>query len=207
MNKKNLVIFLCLLLAFFPLNNTQKERTININKNDQNKNITINYPKTKYKNLNKKIEEYIKMKYNFFIEDYNNFKSLNKKIEFRTNYNYETINNRYISINLFTYIDTLSNLEKDIKSFNYDKKTKSYLKISDISKNVDNLIIFVNEALKSKYPNINFDNLITIKNVNNFEFSISKKYITVYIPYQNKNFSYLLVKVPITYFHIKRDYE
>jgi hypothetical protein len=204
---KRIIILFLLIIFFLLIKLDNKNQIITLRKNNVKYKIAISYPKTPYIKLNSHINKIIKMKYDSFISDYNDFNSLGKQTEFKINYVYKNISKRYISILLSTNIinESFSNKYTEISIFNFDKIKNSFFKIDTISKNINNLIIYINEDIKNRNDSLKEKDLITKENINTFDFFINLKHVTIYIPHHDENFSYLLVNVPMSYFSLENN--
>ena len=99
--KKVLCLFVFLLLVTGCNKQENKVKTI-VQKNNQMK-IAINYPITKEKRLDQKIQEDVKTRYQNFLEQQKEFVAIAKDAEFNIDYTYDIIDQRYMMVVLKTF--------------------------------------------------------------------------------------------------------
>lgn len=177
--------------------------------NKKNTIVAINYPQTKYKHLNQKIQKYINDVYDDFKDEYDFFLNLKGKSELNIDYTYYITKEGYISIVLYTYIDSslLESPLREIKTFAYDSKKKRDLSLLDITKNKENLKQKILDTLKLKYKDETYKSLITNSYLKKIPYSISKDKVSLYIPsYQNKVTPYL-IHLPLSDFNLNEKEE
>lgn len=163
MKKRLLIKLLSLLLVLILIGIKKQSLKIEIiTKIEKNSNsiLTITYPKTNIKKIDKKIENYINDTYDVFKNNtnYSVIKELN------IDYKYKVIDNKYLNIILYTFIN--NNLDKNktelTKEFMFNIKSKKIVKekkkkISDINKYVidpkEKVIALTFDDGPSKYTN------------------------------------------------------
>lgn len=152
--------------------------------------ISINYPTTTEKKLNKNIKKYInKQKKNFKKNYCNKEKRQELNIDFQQN-----ITNNYTNIAIKTSIENT----KNIKTFIYKNNKKIY--IDDILTNNDIDILLDKIKKEAKNQNIN-ETIINdnINNINDIEFTFDENNITIYLNI-NKTIE---IKIPLELFDLK----
>lgn len=212
MDKKKLllgipfIIFL-LFLFFIWRNHREEEGVTTIIKDNKNTIVAMNYPKTKYKNLNRKIEKQVASFYEDFMEHYENFKSLEGKAELNVDYEYHEIDD-YISITMYYYVDahTLETPTRTITSFLYHKKKKQYMSLKNLAVNSKDLQKYIQESLQDKYGSY-VQKKYTSQELETFPFTIDTKKVALYIPSHIDEFSYYVIHIPFDYFQVKEPKE
>lgn len=152
--KKVLCLFVFLLLVTGCNKQENKVKTI-VQKNNQMK-IAINYPITKEKRLDQKIQEDVKARYQNFLEQQKEFVAIAKDAEFNIDYTYDIIDQRYMMVVLKTFSNSnlLSNPMNDLDTYVYDKKKNKFLTLSDVISPTENkkVISMILNKLKKQYP-------------------------------------------------------
>lgn len=199
-----IIIVLSVILSICLCKTTQNEGVTTIIKDSKNMLIAINYPKTKYKTLNKEIERYVEETYNNFKDAYENFFGLGNKAELNIDYEYHQVDDRYLSITLYTYIDshTLSLPLKTIYSFLYDCKKGTYHLLPDIVKNKKEMNVYIKDSLKQKYASYGTEEIDVPNELGAWPFTIDSKKVSLYIPTGKPEFAYYVVHIPLEYFEI-----
>lgn len=95
-------------------------------KQNNNNFISINYPKTNIRKLNK----YIKKDINKVVKTFN--KLDNEEKELNIDYTYNVVNDNYINISLKKYISYNNYQNESIDTYVFDKKNKQLLSLDDI---------------------------------------------------------------------------
>ncbi len=164
--------------------------------------IAINYPQTKYNNLNRKIKNYINSYYSYFKDEFSSYKA-KEKIELNIDYSYFLLKNKYLCITLYITVDTHSsdNNYKDIKTILYDTKSNKEILLTDIIKDHNKLINLIDDNLKYKYNTNNID--FNIDNLISNPFSINDKYLTIYIPSTDSNYDFYVIKISLKEFNLE----
>lgn len=165
--KKIILLFLFLTLL---TGCTDKEIKTQINEDEL---IAINYPITGISNLDDVISSYVNKTCNNFKKQYKNY----KKPELNISYTYKELNENVINVSLNTEIVTDKKINK-IKTFTYDKKTKKFLSMEDIVKDLDALDYNVKKQLLEKYRDADMDFLA---NVSYDYFTIDDQNLTIYL--------------------------
>ena len=165
--KKILLIFLCIITI---TGCTQKEIKTEIN---EKKLITINYPITGINTLDDAISSYINKTKTNFKKEYKNY----KKPELNISYTYKEINKSVINISLSTEINANKKINK-IKTFTYDKKTKKFLSMEDIVKDLEALDYNIKKQLLEKYKEADMEFL---SNISYDYFTIDDQNLTLYL--------------------------
>ena len=128
--KKYLILCMILILITGCSKNIEMEISSTI-KHEDNKFISINYPQTNIKKLNK----YIKQDVSEIVNTFNNLD--NEEKELNIDYTYFVVNDNYINISLKKYISYDSQEMEDIYTYVFDKNKNKLLKVDDIIKNRD----------------------------------------------------------------------
>ena len=152
--KKVLCLFVFLLLITGCNKQENKVKTI-VQKNNQMK-IAINYPITKEKRLDQKIQKDVKMRYQNFLEQQKEFVAIAKDAEFNIDYTYDIIDQRYMMVVLKTFSNSnlLSSPMNDLDTYVFDKKKNKFLTLSDVISPTENkkVISMILNKLKKQYP-------------------------------------------------------
>lgn len=137
---------------------------------DNDKRVSINYPVTNIGILDDSISTYVN-------KNYNKFKCTKKNsCEFNVSYTYNELNDYIINISLSTFINSDKKVNK-IKTFTYNKKTKKFLTMEDIVKDLDVLDYDIKKALLEKYREADMEFL---SNINYDYFTIDDENLTIY---------------------------
>ncbi|MDD3341493.1 MAG: polysaccharide deacetylase family protein [Bacilli bacterium] len=208
--KRFLLIPLFFIFIFLYIHFSEKKENdvITMVRNNKNTMIAINYPKTKDAHLNKKIENQVSSAYQNFIEQYEDFKSLEGKAEFNVDYEYHEIDDTFLSITLYYYVDshTLETPTREITSFLYNQTSHEYFTLNQITKNTKELTSYINQTLKEKYGTY-VKRTYKEEEINTFSFTVDTKKIALYIPSHLPQFSYYVVHIPFEYFKINKPKE
>ena len=162
------ILFFFITSCFFKNKYTPNVHTII--ENDSNKLIAINYPETKIKKIDNKIEAYIKEIYKDF-NNRKNIKSLKFKDELNIDYDLFEFDN-YVSIVINTYMNINKNSNTLIETYLFDLKNNKFLDINNII-NTDKIVV--------ENPNINLD-----------KFFIDSKHIHIY---DDKEYKFKIDKI------------
>lgn len=202
--KKYLLILLILLCGC-----SKKENIVSVFENEKNILISINYPETNITKLDRQIEDYINEIYENFKEEYGNIYSLERASELNIDYKYEIIDERYINIILYNFIDSpkLAHPINEIKTFVYDNKTNKILNLKDVI-NINDIIPILKTKILNKYKDcVLLDLLETtiIPKYNNFPFfTFDNEKITFYFnPYTITSGSCNVISIDIPLNKIK----
>lgn len=202
--KKYLLILLILLCGC-----SKKENIVSVFENEKNILISINYPETNINKLDRQIEDYINEIYENFKEEYGNIYSLERASELNVDYKYEIIDERYINIILYNFIDSpkLAHPINEIKTFVYDNKTNKILNLKDVI-NINDIIPILKTKILNKYKDcVLLDLLETtiIPEYNNFPFfTFDNEKITFYFnPYTITSGSCNVISIDIPLNKIK----
>lgn len=123
--KKSLLLMIFIFLITGCTNDIKMEIYSDIKQND-NKFISINYPETNIKKLNK----YIKKDINEAVKTFN--KLDNEEKELNIDYTYNVVNDNYINVSLKKYISYNNYQNESIDTYVFDKKSNKLLSINDI---------------------------------------------------------------------------
>ena len=114
MKKKYLILLIIILLIIISIigiklstPSIERKEIITETINNSRQIICIHYPKTNIKNLDNKIKTYIKNIKKDFKNNYGDSDYLAERDELNIDYKYYIHDNRYISISLITYINSL----------------------------------------------------------------------------------------------------
>lgn len=190
-------ILLCLFLCIF-IKKEQNEEIKTIIKDNKNTLVAINYPQTKYKVLNKALESYVKEIYQVFQVEYEDYKHLNGKAELNIDYEYQKIENKYLIITLTTQMDAHDeeNPYKEMKTFAYSISQKKLISLLDMVSNKERIIKDIKEQVFYKY-HIEDDTLFSFDKLEKYPFMIKNDILTLYIKYYQREFTYLVIHVPM----------
>ena len=166
MAKKILMIILCFLLVGC---SSKEVKTVI---EDDDRLVAINYPVTNINALDDAVSSYVNKTYSDFKTKYKDY----KKPELNISYTYKELNDSIINISLNTEISAGKNINK-IKTFTYDKKTKRFLAMEDLVKDLDVLDYDIKKQLLEKYQEADMDFL---SNVSYDYFTIDDENLTIY---------------------------
>jgi len=167
--KKITIVLLCLSILLITGCN-KKEIKTTISDKDL---IAINYPITGINILDDAISSYVNKTYNDFKKIYKNY----NKPELNISYTYKELNDNIINVSLNTEINADKKVNK-IKTFTYNKKTKKFLTMEDIIKDLDVLDYNIKKQLLEKYRDSDIDFLT---NVSYDYFTIDDENLTIYL--------------------------
>lgn len=185
-------IILILLLLMCGCSKEIKENVETVVESKNNIIIGINYPETNISKLDKKIKEHIEKIYKGFKDEYDSIYSLKEMSELNIDYQYKVINQRYINVVLYTFINssTLAHPINEITTFVFDSKTNRFLKLSDLidDNELKRIVPTLKQELLTKYKDCVLLDMLEEKIVPNFEnyqnYTIDSDGITIYFnPY------------------------
>ena len=170
--KKTMLLFLCLaILLITGCNKKEIKTTIN-----DDELIAINYPVTGINILDDAITSYINKTRTNFKKEYKNYKNP----ELNISYTYKELNDDIVNVSLNTEINANKKINK-IKTFTYNKKTKKFLTMEDIIKDLDVLDYNIKKQLLEKYRDSNIESLT---NVSYDYFTFDDENLTLYLGMQ-----------------------
>lgn len=186
--KKSLLLIIFIFLITGCTNDIKMEIYSDIKQND-NKFISINYPETNIKKLNK----YIKKDINEAVKTFN--KLDNEEKELNIDYTYNVVNDNYINVSLKKYISYNNYQNESIDTYVFDKKSNSLLSINDIiydSSKYQNKLTdkFVFDEEYITFFSIHNNKIMEDKvklNSENAKIAIQKKEETNFINYETVN--------------------
>ncbi len=167
-----------LLLCSCGIKQEYKSNTKTIIEQNTNNLIAINYPLTNIKKIDKQTKNYVNKIYNDFLKQYSKINYPNKKYELNIDYEYYNFADNYISIILYTHINTSNDelILNDIYNYVYNLKTNQQISITEfIDNNTKNLIFnllfenYGNLISMEKITNINYDTLNFVITDNNLK--------------------------------------
>lgn len=176
--------------------------------------IAINYPVTEKKLLDEKIESYIKSVYEGFKEEYGNYYELAEISELNIDYKYWKVENKYINVVLYTFINnsSLAHPINEIKTFVFDlEKNKTVLlkNMIPLEKLQENMPFIKNEII-TKYKGCILSELLESEITANFDsysnFTIDNENVTFYFePYKitSGNCGIIDITVPLEKFDLQ----
>ena len=158
-------------------------------KQNDNKFISINYPETNIKKLNK----YIKKNINETVKTFNALD--NEEKELNIDYTYNVVNNNYINVSLKKYISYNNYQNESVDTHVFDKKSNKLLSIDDIiydsskyQNKLTNKFVFDEDYITffSVHNNKIMENKIKLDSENT-KISIEKKEETNFTNYETVN--------------------
>lgn len=203
-----IVILLVTIFSYFILNKSTIDKNNIITESFNNKNyITcVHYPKTNIKKFDKRIKKYIHSELNYFNENYGDSDYLIDRDEINIDYKYFVHSNRYISLSLFSYINSykLVNPINKVNSYFYDTKMDKYLILDDVLENIESIYNYVRDLLLSKYSDYiiidNLDDIFNLDKLRKLYFYIDNNYLYLYLnplELQSDYYDVLTIKVPL----------
>ncbi len=138
-----------LLILILILCGCGNENVETVFENNHNMKISINYPEIGRKKIDKQISNYVNNIYQGFKEEYENVYTLEQVSELNIDYKYNIVNDQYISVALYTFINSskLAHPINEVKTFVYDKQKDKLLTIHDLID--DNKIEYLLAILKT----------------------------------------------------------
>lgn len=158
--------------------------------NSHNMKISINFPESGIKKLDNLVSDYVDTIYQGFKNEYENVYTLEQVSELNVDYKYSVINERYINIILYTFINSskLAHPINEVKTFVYDKQKNKLITIYDLINNSQ-----INILLKNLKMNIvrKYKECLLLENISSkitpdedYMFNITKDSIVFYFnPY------------------------
>lgn len=216
---KKLSIFLTIILLCGCTSKDDNNKNINtIIEEKSNILVGINYPITNIKNLDTQIESDIQQIYNDFKNEYEEFNNLNEKSELNIDYKLDIINDRFINIKIYTFIDssTFAHPVNNIKTYLYDTEKKSFLNIKDIipKDTLSDLDKIVKVELLKNYSECllldELNNKISLDYSSYNLFNIDNDYLYIYFnptEITSNNCGIVTVKIPLDKIKIKLELE
>ena len=216
---KKLLIFLIIILLCGCNNKHDNNKNINtIIEEKSNILVGINYPITNIKNLDTQIESDIQQIYNDFKKEYEEFNNLNEKSELNIDYKLNTVNDRFINIQIYTFIDssTLAHPINNIKTYLYDCEKNIFLNIKDIVSN--DTLSYLDKKVKIELLK-NYSECVLLDELNNKIslnyssynlFSIDNDYLYIYFnptEVTSNNCGIVNIKIPLNKLDIKIELE
>ena len=216
---KKILVFLIIIILCGCNNKADNNKNINtIIEEKSNILIGINYPITNIKNLDTQIESDIQQIYNNFKKEYEEFNNLNEKSELNIDYKLDIVNDRFINIQIYNFIDssTLDNSINYIKTYLYDYKKNSFLSIKDIisKDNLSDLDKKVKIELWKNYGECLLLNKLNSKTSLNYSsynlFTIDNDYLNIYFnpdEIASNNCGIISIKLPLNKLKLKIELE
>lgn len=214
MYKKIVLFFITMFLIISCTKEGKLDKNINtLIEEDKNILIGINYPVTGINALDNLIQNDIEKIYNDFKEQYESFNSLTEKSELNIDYIYDIVNENYINVCVYVFIDSskLSHPNQYMKSYVYDIRENKLMSIKDLIQEIDfpKFISLVSTEIVQNYSNCilldKMKNIITITyNFPLFTFDTDK--VTIYFNPTEITASYcdvISIDIPISKFELK----
>ena len=214
MYKKIVLFFITMFLIISCTKEGKLDKNINtLIEEDKNILIGINYPVTGINSLDNLIQNDIEKIYNDFKEQYESFNSLTEKSELNIDYIYDIVNENYINVCVYVFIDSskLSHPNQYMKSYVYDIRENKLMSIKDLIQEIDfpKFISLVSTEIVQNYSNCilldKMKNIITITyNFPLFTFDTDK--VTIYFNPTEITASYcdvISIDIPISKFELK----
>lgn len=214
MYKKIVLFFITMFLIISCTKEGKLDKNINtLIEEDKNILIGINYPVTGINALDNLIQNDIEKIYNDFKEQYESFNSLTEKSELNIDYIYDIVNENYINVCVYVFIDSskLSHPNQYMKSYVYDIRENKLMSIKDLIQEIDfpKFVSLVSTEIVQNYSNCilldKMKNIITITyNFPLFTFDTDK--VTIYFNPTEITASYcdvISIDIPISKFELK----
>ena len=144
MRLKFFLFLLCLLLTGCTTN--KEVNTYTDIQSYDNILIAVNSPTTNIKKLDREIQNHINNVVNSFTTNYKNIKIDKQKSELNIDYKYRTLNERYISVACYEFINSpvLTKPINKVNTWLYDKKTNKFLSFKDFTNKDSEILKIVN---------------------------------------------------------------
>lgn len=204
---KKMVLLVLLLLCITGCEK-KDEKIEGIIEKNTNTVISIHYPKTRIRKLDKAITKYIQEQHKQFKKDYENNRSIS---ELNIDYEYHK-NGNYYQIVLITFISSndLINPIYKIKTFVFDADKNTFLTLLDIANEKDLSIGKIKQELIEDYKNcISIPQLEeTFSNLNTLQFTFDENSIVLYFnPDEIMKNNYQIIEHEIVFSKFKVHFE
>lgn len=211
---RKIIPLMIILLLFGCEKKENTEEVKSIIEHNQNTIISIHYPITQIKSIDRVLEKDTFKILQEFKNTYDSFYTLNQPAELNIDYTKKEINNRYLNLTLSIFIDspTLAHPENYLKTYVYDKKEQKFLTMEDLitKENLKILASKLQIQLLNQYKDCLFLEEMKTKINDDFQnytlFTFDDTYLTIYKnPYEvaSGNCKIITLSIPISELELK----
>lgn len=173
------IIIILIVISIVPFKFKENKQDNNIETNIEESRqyvISATYPKTNIKKLDNEVENFVLSQIKLFKNKSKEIKYLIDRDELNIDYDYYTVNNRYINITIKLYIyHSLESIEEYyVQAYYFDKISNRFYNVLDIFSNENDLLVKVNNMLIS-------NNKSMINNLGELTYSFDNDYLIIYL--------------------------
>lgn len=173
------IIIILIVISIVPFKFKENKQDNNIETNIEESRqyvISATYPKTNIKKLDNEVENFVLSQIKLFKNKSKGIKYLIDRDELNIDYDYYTVNNRYINITIKLYIyHSLESIEEYyVQTYYFDKISNRFYNVLDIFSNENDLLVKVNNMLIS-------NNKSMINNLGELTYSFDNDYLIIYL--------------------------
>lgn len=173
------IVIILIVISIVPFKHKENKQDNNIETNIEESRqyvISATYPKTNIKKLDNEVENFVLSQIKLFKNKSKEIKYLIDRDELNIDYDYYTVNDRYINITIKLYIyHSLESIEEYyIQTYYFDKISNRFYNVLDIFSNENDLLSKVNNMLIS-------NNKSMINNLGELTYSFDNDYLIIYL--------------------------
>lgn len=173
------IIIILIVISILPFKFKENKQDNNIETNIEESRqyvISATYPKTNIKKLDNEVENFVLSQIKLFKNKSKGIKYLIDRDELNIDYDYYTVNDRYINITIKLYIyHSLESIEEYyVQTYYFDKISNRFYNVLDIFSNENDLLVKVNNMLIS-------NNKSMINNLGELTYSFDNDYLIIYL--------------------------
>lgn len=172
-----IIILIVIFIVPFKFKGNKQDNNIETNIEESRQYvISATYPKTNIKKLDNEVENFVLSQIKLFKNKSKEIKYLIDRDELNIDYDYYTVNNRYINITIKLYIyHSLESIEEYyVQTYYFDKISNRFYNVLDIFSNENDLLVKVNNMLIS-------NNKSMINNLGELTYSFDNDYLIIYL--------------------------
>lgn len=173
------IVIILIAISIVPFKFKENKQDNNIETNIEESRqyvISATYPKTNIKKLDNEVENFVLSQIKLFKNKSKEIKYLIDRDELNIDYDYYTVNDRYINITIKLYIyHSLESIEEYyVQTYYFDKISNRFYNVLDIFSNENDLLTKVNNMLIS-------NNKSMINNLGELTYSFDNDYLIIYL--------------------------
>ena len=173
------IVIILIVISIVPFKFKENKQDNNIETNIEESRqyvISATYPKTNIKKLDNEVENFVLSQIKLFKNKSKEIKYLIDRDELNIDYDYYTVNDRYINITIKLYIyHSLESIEEYyVQTYYFDKISNRFYNVLDIFSNENDLLSKVNNMLIS-------NNKSMINNLGELTYSFDNDYLIIYL--------------------------
>ena len=173
------IVIILIVISIVPFKLKENKQDNNIETNIEESRqyvISATYPKTNIKKLDNEVENFVLSQIKLFKNKSKEIKYLIDRDELNIDYDYYTVNDRYINITIKLYIyHSLESIEEYyVQTYYFDKISNRFYNVLDIFSNENDLLSKVNNMLIS-------NNKSMINNLGELTYSFDNDYLIIYL--------------------------